>query len=140
MFTGAHQTGLRRTGIISYPPTVAHRGPQRAYAAGHTRHGHVRVADREAVTSAGICRPGGVLGVVDGEVAPIGADLTATAVEVVRRLVSGGGETVTLVAGACAPEGLLRGVRGHLGRARPDLEIVVYEGGQGGYPLLVGVE
>ncbi|WP_328709298.1 DAK2 domain-containing protein [Microbispora hainanensis] len=109
-------------------------------AAGHTRHGHVWVADREAMTSAGICRPGDVLGVVDGDVALIGADLTETAVEVVRRLVSGGSEMVTLVAGACAPEPLLPAVRVHLERVRPDLEIVVYEGGQGGYPLLIGVE
>ncbi|GIH60259.1 DAK2 domain-containing protein [Microbispora siamensis] len=109
-------------------------------AAGHTRHGHVWVADREAMTSAGICRPGDVLGVVDGEVALIGADLAATAVEVARRLVSGGSEMVTLVTGAGAPEALLDAVRDHLERARPDLEIVVYEGGQGGYPLLIGVE
>ncbi|MBE3007756.1 DAK2 domain-containing protein [Microbispora sp. NEAU-D428] len=109
-------------------------------AAGHTRHGHVWVADREAMTSAGICRPGDVLGVVDGEVALIGADLAATAVEVVRRLVSGGSEMVTLVIGAGAPEALLDAVRDHLERVRPDLEIVVYEGGQGGYPLLIGVE
>lgn len=69
-------------------------------------------------------------GVVDGEAALIGADLAATAVEVVRRLISGGSEMVTLVPA----------VRGHLERTRPDLEIVEYEGGQGGYPLLIGVE
>ncbi|WP_169984184.1 MULTISPECIES: DAK2 domain-containing protein [unclassified Microbispora] len=109
-------------------------------AAGHTRHGHVWVADRAAMTSVGLCRIGDVLGVVDGEVALIGADLAATAVEVVRRLVSGGSEMVTLVTGAGAPEALLHAVRDHLERVRPDLEIVVYEGGQGGYPLLIGVE
>lgn len=109
-------------------------------AAGHTRHGHVWVADREAMTSAGLCRPGDVLGVVDGEVALIGPDLAATAVEVCRRLVSGGSEMVTLVTGADAPAPLLAAVRGHLERTRPDLEIVEYEGGQGGYPLLIGVE
>ncbi|WP_169947589.1 DAK2 domain-containing protein [Microbispora sp. H11081] len=109
-------------------------------AAGHTRHGHVWVADRAAMTSAGLCRIGDVLGVVDGEVALIGADLAETAVEVARRLVSGGSEMVTLVTGAGAPEALLHAVRDHLERVRPDLEIVVYEGGQGGYPLLIGVE
>ncbi|MBP2703276.1 DAK2 domain-containing protein [Microbispora sp. RL4-1S] len=108
--------------------------------AGHTRHGHVWVADREAVTSAGICRPGDVLGVVDGEVALIGGGLAATAVEIAGRLVSGGSEMVTLVTGLDAPPALLDAVRGHLERTRPDIEIVVYEGGQGGYPLLIGVE
>lgn len=109
-------------------------------AAGHTRHGHVWVADRAAVTSAGLCRPGEVLGVVDGEVALIGADLAETAVEVARRLVSGGTEMVTLVVGAGAPPEVPRAVEDHLERTRPDLEIVVYEGGQGGYPLLIGAE
>ncbi|WP_327047562.1 DAK2 domain-containing protein [Microbispora sp. NBC_01189] len=109
-------------------------------AAGHTRHGHVWVADRAAVTSAGLCRPGEVLGVVDGEVALIGADLAATAVEVARRLVSGGSEMVTLVIGAGAPPEVARAVEDDLERTRPDLEIVVYEGGQGGYPLLIGAE
>ncbi|MEU8193916.1 DAK2 domain-containing protein, partial [Microbispora amethystogenes] len=109
-------------------------------AAGHTRHGHVWVADRAAVTSAGLCRPGEVLGVVDGEVALIGADLAATAVEVARRLVSGGSEMVTLVVGAGAPPEVARAVEDDLERTRPDLEIVVYEGGQGGYPLLIGAE
>ncbi|MEZ0074897.1 DAK2 domain-containing protein [Planotetraspora sp. GP83] len=109
-------------------------------AAGHTRHGHVWVANREAMTSAGLCRPGDVLGVVDGEVALIGTALADTAVEITRRLLSGGSELVTLVTGADAPEGLLRAVQDHLERTRPDIEVTVYEGGQGGYPLLIGAE
>jgi dihydroxyacetone kinase-like predicted kinase len=109
-------------------------------AAGHTRHGHVWIANREAMTSAGLCRPGDVLGVVDGDVALIGTALAETAVEITRRLVSGSSELVTLVTGADAPEPLARAVQDHLAEVRPDIEIVVYEGGQGGYPLLIGVE
>ncbi|ETK31807.1 DAK2 domain-containing protein [Microbispora sp. ATCC PTA-5024] len=109
-------------------------------AAGHTRHGHVWVATREVMTSAGLCRPGDVLGVVDGEATLIGDDLAGAAIEITRRLVSGGSEMVTLVTGADAPPALLPAVRGHLEGTRPDIEIVVYEGGQGGYPLLIGVE
>ena len=44
-------------------------------AAGHCRHGGVTVAAREAVTMAGVCRPGDVLGIVDGDFAVIGDDL-----------------------------------------------------------------
>ncbi|MDF5753327.1 DAK2 domain-containing protein [Spongiactinospora sp. TRM90649] len=110
-----------------------------ADAAGHTRHGHVWVADREAVTSAGVCRPGDVLGVVDGDVAVIGTALAPTAVEVTRRMLSSGSELVTLVAGEDGAP-LVTAVRDHLGEIRPDVEVVVIEGGQGGYPLLVGVE
>ena len=44
-------------------------------AAGHCRHGGVTVAAREAVTMAGVCQPGDVLGIVDGDFAVIGDDL-----------------------------------------------------------------
>jgi len=109
-------------------------------AAGHTRHGHVWVADREVMTSAGICGPADVLGVVDGEAALIGTALADTAVEVTRRLLSGRSELVTLVTGADAPGEVLRAVQGHLEGTRPDIEVTVLEGGQGGYPILIGVE
>ncbi|GII76516.1 dihydroxyacetone kinase [Sphaerisporangium rufum] len=109
-------------------------------AAGHTRHGHVWVADREAMTSTGLCRPGDVLGVVDGDVALIGAEVAAVAVEVAARLLSAASELVTLIVGRDAGGGLARVVQEYLGRARPDVEVVVYHGGQGGYPLLIGVE
>ncbi|MER6831288.1 DAK2 domain-containing protein [Streptosporangium sp. NPDC000563] len=109
-------------------------------AAAHTRHGHVWVADREVMTSAGLTSPGDVLGVVDGDAALIGTDLVATALEVVRRMVSSSSELVTVLEGADAPEGLARAVAEHLAETRPDIEVVRYEGGQGGYPLLIGVE
>ncbi|MEU7856752.1 DAK2 domain-containing protein [Nonomuraea sp. NPDC049141] len=109
-------------------------------AAGHTRHGHLVVADREAVTSAGVCRPGDVLGLIDGDVSVIGETLEDVATLVVDRMVAGGGELVTLVTGADAPVRLAAHVEAHLGAGRPDVDLVVYDGEQGGYPLLIGVE
>ncbi|MEV1241720.1 DAK2 domain-containing protein [Nonomuraea sp. NPDC049750] len=109
-------------------------------AAGHTRHGHLVVADREAVTSAGVCRPGDVLGLIDGDVSVIGGTLEEVATLVVDRMVGGGGELVTLVAGADAPVRLAAHVEAHLRVIRPDVDLVVYDGEQGGYPLLIGVE
>ncbi|GAA3564277.1 DAK2 domain-containing protein [Nonomuraea rosea] len=109
-------------------------------AAGHTRHGHLVVADKEAFTSAGVCRPGDVLGLIDGDVAVIGGSLGSVAAMVVDRMVAGGGELVTLVTGAEAPPGLAGHVEEHLRRTRPDVDLVVYDGEQGGYPLLIGVE
>ncbi|WP_214409615.1 DAK2 domain-containing protein [Sphaerisporangium fuscum] len=109
-------------------------------AAGHTRHGHVWVADREAMTSAGMCRPGDVLGVIDGDVALIGPGVDETAVEVAVRMLSVSSELVTLIIGAEGGERPARAVRAHLESTRPDIEIVTYEGAQGGYPLLIGVE
>ncbi|MGW5684111.1 DAK2 domain-containing protein [Nonomuraea sp. NPDC003754] len=109
-------------------------------AAGHTRYGHLTVADRRVLTSAGLCRPGDVLGMIDGDVALIGDTLAEVAERIVDRMVAGGGELVTLVTGADAPERLAEAVTGFLARTRPDVEVAVHEGEQGGYPLLIGVE
>ncbi|MFC4533619.1 DAK2 domain-containing protein [Sphaerisporangium dianthi] len=109
-------------------------------SAGHARHGHIWVADREAMTSAGLCRPGDVLGVIDGDVALIGSGVEAMAVRTTSRMLSVGTELVTLILGADGGEPPARAVQEHLASARPDVEVVVYEGGQGGYPLLIGVE
>jgi hypothetical protein len=54
-------------------------------------------------------------------------------------MLAGGGELVTLITGAGAPDGLADVVREHLHRRYPDAEVVAYEGGQG-RPLLIGVE
>lgn len=109
-------------------------------AAGQTRYGHVTVADREAFTSAGVCRPGDVLGMIEGDVAVIGGTLETVCTVIVDRMVAGGGELVTLVTGADAPPGLATCVEAHLRGTRPDVDLVVYDGEQGGYPLLIGVE
>jgi uncharacterized protein len=109
-------------------------------AAGATRHGAVTIAAREAITMAGRCSPGDVLGVLDGDFAVIGNDVVAVAQEVVTRLLSGGGEMVTLVTGDEAPEGLAAHVSAAVRRVHPEVEVTVVDGGQPRYPLLVGVE
>jgi DAK2 domain fusion protein YloV len=109
-------------------------------AAGHCRHGGVTIAAREAVTMAGICQPGDVLGIIDGDFAVIGADLVEVASTVVDRMLGSGGELVTAVTGADAPAGLADAVLAHLRRGRPEIDTVVYQGGQPRYPLLLGVE
>ncbi|GAA3108117.1 hypothetical protein [Nonomuraea salmonea] len=108
-------------------------------AAGHTRSGHVTVADKEAFTSAGVCRPGDVLGLIGGDVAVIGESVAGVAVTVVDRMLAGGGELVTLVTGEGAGEAASE-VERHVAGTRPDVDLVVYDGEQGGYPLLIGVE
>ncbi|GIH92419.1 DAK2 domain-containing protein [Planobispora siamensis] len=109
-------------------------------AAAHTRYGHVWVADREVMTSAGLVEPGKVLGVIDGDASVVGTDLADVVLRVVDRMVSSSSELVTLLEGERAPGGLAQAVQDHLAGARPDVEVVRYEGGQGGYPLLIGVE
>ena len=109
-------------------------------AAVATRHGAVSVATKEALTWAGVCHPGDVLGIVDGDVAFLGTDVAVAARDVLDRLLSAGGELVTLVLGAEADPGLGERIAAALERDRPELEVVVIDGGQPVYPLLVGVE
>jgi len=109
-------------------------------AAGHCRHGGVTVAARAAVTMGGVCKPGDVLGIVDGDFAVIGDDLVEVAGTVVGRMLGSGGELVTLVRGADADADLADAVARRVRSARPEVDTVVYEGGQSRYPLLIGVE
>jgi len=109
-------------------------------AAGGARDGAVTIAAKHGLTSAGECQVGDALGVVDGDFAVVGSDLTAVAIEVVERLLSGGGELVTLVVGAGEHESLARAVSGHLRTTHRQVEVSVLNGGQPRYPLLIGVE
>jgi len=109
-------------------------------AAGAARNGAVTVAAKNGLTSAGECRLGDALGVVDGDFAVVGQDLREVAIEVLERLLSGGGELVTLVIGAGDHEPLARAVAAHLRVVHRQVEVNVLNGGQPRYPLLIGVE
>ncbi|MGW1837365.1 DAK2 domain-containing protein [Streptomyces sp. NPDC002067] len=109
-------------------------------AAGATRYAELTVAERQAWTMAGVCQQGDVLGLIDGDVAVIGADLTDTALTVLDRMLSAGGELVTLVRGACAPDGLAERLESHVRERFLAVDTVVYEGGHHAAPLLIGVE
>ncbi len=105
----------------------------------HTRHGAVTVAAKRAMTMAGPCERGDVLGVIAGDFALVGHDLDTVATEVLERLLGGGGELVTLVGGADGGD-LAERCADHLGATRPTVDVVAYAGGQQRYPLLIGVE
>ncbi|HEY6741940.1 MAG TPA: hypothetical protein VI110_06220, partial [Lapillicoccus sp.] len=109
-------------------------------AAAATRNGAVTVATKEALTSGGPCRPGDVLGVVDGDIVLVGDDLTRIGADVVERLLSSGGELLTVVSGEDATPALGEDVAAAVRRHRRDLEVTQIYGGQPLYPLLLGVE
>ena len=109
-------------------------------AAGHTRHGGVTIATTRGITMAGPCEPGDVLGVLEGDFALIGSDLGVVAGDVVRQLLGGGGELLTLVTGEDTPPGLTDEIEAAVRSWRPDVDTIVLDGGQVRYPLLVGVE
>ena len=109
-------------------------------AAGATRYAEVAVAERQSWTMAGICQAGDVLGLVDGDVAVIGTDVTATAETVLDRMLSAGGELVTLVLGDEAPETIAEHLEARVREAYLAVDTVVYRGGRQGALLLIGVE
>lgn len=109
-------------------------------AAAATRNGAVTIATKEALTSAGWCHAGDVLGIVDGDVAVIGRDLHQVGGEVVERLLSSGGELLTVVSGEDAPPKLGENVAASARIRRRDLEVTQLYGGQAVYPLMLGVE
>jgi DAK2 domain fusion protein YloV len=105
----------------------------------HARHGAVTLAARKALTMAGWCEPGDVLGIIEGDFVEIGDDLYAVATAILGRLVAGGGELVTLVAGEGADD-LADRAAAWLDEHHPTVDVVVYDGGQARYPLLLSVE
>jgi hypothetical protein len=109
-----------------------------AEAAAATRWAEVTIAEQEALTSAGRCQPGDVLGSAEGDVLIIGSDLAAVSCDLLDRLLSAGGEMATLVIGP--DEALGDEVCRHLGAQHPTIEVTRYSGGPDGILLQVGVE
>ncbi|MFF3917164.1 DAK2 domain-containing protein [Streptomyces sp. NPDC001852] len=113
---------------------------QMTAAAGATRYAEVVVAERQSWTTAGICQAGDVLGLIDGDVAVIGEEVTATAATVLDRMLQAGGELVTLVVGDEAPETVAEHLQARVRESYLAVDTVVYRGGRQGTLLLIGVE
>ena len=109
-------------------------------AAGHTHHGAITVAREHGMTMAGPCAPGDVLGVIEGEFAMVGDDAASIAFDVIERLWTGSTELVTVVRGRDCHDAVIETLLATLRTARPDVDAVVYDGGQDRYPLLLAVE
>ncbi|MEU0052103.1 DAK2 domain-containing protein [Streptomyces sp. NPDC006184] len=113
---------------------------QMTSAAGATRYAEVVVAEHRSWTTAGICQAGDVLGLIDGDVAVIGDDVTATAGTVLDRMLQAGGELVTLVVGEEASETVAAHLEARVRDSYLAVDTVVYRGGRQGALLLIGVE
>ncbi|RNL65508.1 DAK2 domain-containing protein [Nocardioides marmoriginsengisoli] len=112
---------------------------QMTSAARGTRHGAVTVAVKQAMTTAGPCETGDVLGVLQGDFAVVGSDLVDVATAILERMLTGGGELVTLVGGADAGD-LVERCESWIEANHAGVDVVVYDGGQERYPLLLAVE
>ncbi len=105
----------------------------------HVRHGAVTIAARQAMTMAGPCEPGDALGVIAGDFAVVGDELGGVALVVLDRLLAAGGELVTLVGGVDCGD-LAERATAWVEEFHPHVDVVVYDGGQERYPLLMSVE
>ncbi|MEQ6903500.1 DAK2 domain-containing protein [Nocardioides sp. YIM 152588] len=106
----------------------------------HVRHGAVTIAARTAMTMAGPCEPGDVLGVIAGDFAVVGSNRVGVARVVLERLLAAGGELVTLVAGEDGGDELAEAITDWVETQHPHVDVVTYRGGQQRYPLLLSVE
>ncbi len=105
-----------------------------------TRYGAVTVAVRQAVTTAGMCQIGDVLGLVDGDIVEIEPTVKQAGEAIIRRMLERGGELLTIVAGQEADEALLDAVSAAAEAVSPEVEIEIVHGGQPLWPLIVGLE
>ncbi|MFF4593787.1 DAK2 domain-containing protein [Amycolatopsis sp. CA-161197] len=117
-----------------------------AEAAAATRRGEVRIAGEESLTWVGRAQSGDVIGLVDDEVvliepAPASeTNLVAAAMSVLNRMLTLGGELVTVLSGAAAPPGVTAELAEQLRLEHPEVELTSYASGQAGAVLLMGVE
>jgi dihydroxyacetone kinase-like predicted kinase len=109
-------------------------------AAAGTRTGALEVAGSEALTWAGRCQAGDVLGLIDGEVVLIAPDLSVGALWLASRMLTAGGELVTVLLGAGVADAVGEGLAAELRRSHPEVDVVVHRGGRPDRPVELGVE
>ena len=150
----ARADGIRVTVVPTRSPVqglaaVAVHDPMRRFdddvvamaeAAAATRFAEITIAERESLTSVGICQEGDVLGLIDGEVVEIGRGLIAVVFAITDRLLGVGAELMTVLVGSEAPVGVGDMIGQHIHERAPLTEVSVYLGGQPKYPIIIGVE
>lgn len=111
-----------------------------ARAAGSARHGSVRVATEEALTWAGMCKPGDGLGIAGDEVLIVGDDVVTAGAGLIDLLLVAGGELITVLTGAGVDAAVSAALQEHVHREHLGAELVTYHTDHRGDALLIGVE
>jgi dihydroxyacetone kinase-like predicted kinase len=109
-------------------------------AAATTRWGSLRVATGRALTLMGTCEAGDGLGLIGREVVVIAPDPAEAGRRLIDQVLGVGGELLTLLLGAEIPAGFADLLSEHVAARHPGVEVLVYEGGQAGDLLQLGVE
>lgn len=117
-----------------------------AEAAAATRRGELVISREESLTWVGRAQAGDMIGLVDGEVvliepAPASeTNLVAAAMSLLNRMLSAGGELVTVLTGLGAPGGLGGELGEQVRLEHPEVALTSYPSGQADTVLLIGVE
>ncbi|NCL73399.1 DAK2 domain-containing protein [Rhodococcus sp. YH1] len=109
-------------------------------AAAATRWGSLRIANERALTWVGTCEPGHSLGLSGHDVVVIEHDLVTAGASLLDKVLAAGGELVTMLVGFDAPDGLAERLTRHVNDRHPEVEVLVYRGGQRSDLLQLGVE
>jgi dihydroxyacetone kinase-like predicted kinase len=109
-------------------------------AAAAMRCGDVTLATELAETSAGPARPGDLVGVVEGKVVAVGTDVCVVSMGVLRLMLRGTDELLTLVAGESLADSDVDALTAAVRAAYPLVHIEPHRGEQTGAALLMGVE
>ncbi|MCD2261638.1 DAK2 domain-containing protein [Dietzia aurantiaca] len=132
--------GLAALAVHDASSTLSLDGFGMADAAAATRHAHLVRAEQDALTLVGRCAAGDLLGVIGHDVALIDSDPVGTVCSIVDRMLTAGGELVTLLLGDEYDEPATENVLTRLRTDHPDVEVVAYSAGPGRILARVGVE
>lgn len=132
--------GLAALAVHDASSTLSLDGFGMADAAAATRHAHLVRAEQDALTLVGRCAAGDLLGVIGHDVALIDSDPVGTVCSIVDRMLTAGGELVTLLLGDEYDEPSTENVLTRLRTDHPDVEVVAYSAGPGRILARVGVE
>lgn len=111
-----------------------------AEAAAGARWGSLAIADTKMMTLAGTCEVGDILGLIGSDVLVVANQQSEAATALVDLMLATGGEMVTVLAGAQIADDTVAVIDEHLRRSYPGVELLVYETGQKGDLIQVGVE
>ena len=138
--TGSVVQGLSALAVHDPSTTLSLDGFGMADAASATRHAHLVRAEQDALTLVGRCSAGDLLGVVGHDVALIQTDPVEAVCALADRLLSSGGELLTLLLGDEYDEAAREAALSRLRSAHPNVEVVGYAAGTGRVLAHVGVE
>ena len=138
--TGSVVQGLAALAVHDPTTTLSLDGFSMADAAAGTRHAHLTRAEQDALTLVGRCTAGDLLGVVGHDVALIESDAVDAVCALVDRVLSSGGELVTVLFGDAYDEAATESALSRVRSSHPDIEVVGYAAGPGRAVAQVGVE